>query len=57
MDWKYGERYNASGEFNPRLIACDNCGEYLEPEEFDPTARQYKFGEHDHNPKNSFITV
>jgi hypothetical protein len=36
MDWDYGQRYNASGEFNPRLIACDNCGEYLEPEEFTP---------------------
>jgi hypothetical protein len=36
MDWDYGQRYNASGKFNPRLIACDNCGEYLEPEEFIP---------------------
>lgn len=36
MDWKYGERYNNSGEFNPRLIACEDCSEYLEPEEFSP---------------------
>lgn len=31
-DWKNGERYNSLGEFNPRLIPCDNCGIYREPE-------------------------
>lgn len=30
--WKFGERYNESGEFNPRLIVCGDCGDYGEPE-------------------------
>lgn len=29
----YGEKYNAAGEFNPRMLSCDNCGEYKEPDE------------------------
>lgn len=32
-DWAYGNKYNANGEFNPRMIACDGCGDYVEPEE------------------------
>jgi hypothetical protein len=32
MDWKFGQRYNDLGEWNPRLILCDKCGEYQEPE-------------------------
>jgi len=27
------EKYLDSGEFNPTLIACYVCGEYVEPEE------------------------
>jgi len=34
-DWAYGEKYNALGEFNPRMSACADCGEYKEPEEMD----------------------
>jgi hypothetical protein len=30
--WEFGERYNSAGEFNPRLIPCENCEEYHEPE-------------------------
>jgi hypothetical protein len=51
MTWDYGQRYSVSGEFNPRLIACENCGEYLEPEEFIPNdewcleCNQYMNGE------------
>ena len=33
IDWEYKQRYNERGEFNPRLIACETCGEYQEPEE------------------------
>lgn len=32
-DWAYGSHYNTIGEFNPRLVACDLCGVYREPEE------------------------
>jgi hypothetical protein len=32
IDWKHGQKYNDNGEFNPRLIACDFCGEYHEPD-------------------------
>ncbi|CAB4137714.1 hypothetical protein UFOVP325_70 [uncultured Caudovirales phage] len=32
-DWGYGEKYNTAGEFNPRMSACTDCGEYKEPEE------------------------
>jgi predicted ATP-dependent serine protease len=32
-DWAYGSHYNSLGEFNPRLVACDLCGLYAEPEE------------------------
>jgi Zn finger protein HypA/HybF involved in hydrogenase expression len=31
--WDYGQKYNATGEFNPRMISCDNCGDYKEPDE------------------------
>jgi len=32
-NWAYGSHYNSLGEFNPRLVACDLCGVYREPEE------------------------
>ena len=32
-DWLYGQHYNEIGEFNPRLVACDLCGLYFEPDE------------------------
>ena len=35
VDWAYGERYNSKGEWNPRLILCEDCQEYKEPEEFE----------------------
>jgi hypothetical protein len=31
--WKYGEKINAQGEFNPRMMSCDACSEYFEPED------------------------
>lgn len=33
--WSFGQRYNSSGEWNPRLITCDNCHIYYEPEEIE----------------------
>ena len=33
MSWGFGERVNNDGEWNPRLISCDVCGVYVEPEE------------------------
>lgn len=33
VDWEYGQRYNEQGEWNPRLVMCDFCGEYYEPEQ------------------------
>jgi hypothetical protein len=33
VEWEYGQRYNEQGEWNPRLVACDFCGEYYEPEQ------------------------
>jgi hypothetical protein len=33
MDWGYGEKYNATGMFNPRMSQCVDCGEYKEPED------------------------
>ena len=32
VDWKYGQKYNDNNEFNPRLIACEICGDYYEPD-------------------------
>lgn len=40
-DWENGSRYNAVGEFNPRLIACDDCGVYNEPERMKFHLEQY----------------
>ena len=31
--WDYGKKYNSANEFNPRMSACLDCGEYKEPEE------------------------
>lgn len=33
-DWKYNQRYNSNGEWNPRLISCEDCNSYQEPEHF-----------------------
>ncbi len=35
-EWEYGERYNANGEWNPRLVLSDKTGEYVEPEDLEP---------------------
>ena len=35
VDWEYGERYNAAGEWNPRLVYSEKTGEYVEPEEIE----------------------
>jgi hypothetical protein len=35
IDWEYGQKYNDEGEFNPRLVACNYCGEYYEPDYLD----------------------
>jgi hypothetical protein len=32
-EWEYGQRYDEEGNFNPRLIACDDCGDYREPDQ------------------------
>lgn len=36
-DWVYGQRYNAAGEWNPRLILDESTGEYVEPDELPST--------------------
>lgn len=33
--WEFAQRYNDEGEWNPRLILCDRCQEYQEPEEIE----------------------
>ena len=35
IDWEHGQKYNDNGEFNPRLISCDHCGDYYEPDHFE----------------------
>ena len=35
VDWEYGERYNAAGEWNPRLVYSEKTGEYVEPDEIE----------------------
>ena len=35
VDWEYGQRYNAAGEWNPRLVYSEKTGEYVEPDEIE----------------------
>jgi hypothetical protein len=39
-DWEYGQRYNAQGEWNPRLILDERTQQYVEPDELGCTCDQ-----------------